>query len=177
MEKMESAEPELVHDGEGSEAQHAEPKAPEEDEIPLQEFLKNDAELQGERYEALEDNEAGYEFIREDEGNQSASAVNPNEGEDMQDEGPVNEEQTDVNVNHDVKENGEVEFIRFTGKKREFSELRQKRNQVGIASPTGMVAEKKRIEGPQESRGISEQRGRKTLAIYSGKRTNGRAKV
>ncbi|KAK1362599.1 hypothetical protein POM88_047073 [Heracleum sosnowskyi] len=34
-----------------------------------------------------------------DEGNRSASAVNPNEGEEMQDEGPVNEEQTNVNVN------------------------------------------------------------------------------
>lgn len=48
-------------DGEGSEAQHAEP---EEDEIPLQElFLKKDAELQ-EGDEALEGFEAGYEFIR-----------------------------------------------------------------------------------------------------------------
>ncbi|KAK1362590.1 hypothetical protein POM88_047064 [Heracleum sosnowskyi] len=41
----------------------------------------------------------GHTPLHEDEGNQSASAVNPNEGEDMQDEGPVNEEQTDVNVN------------------------------------------------------------------------------
>lgn len=68
MDKMESAELESDQDGEGSEAQHAEPKAPEEDEIPLQElFLENDAELQGERYEAMEDIEAGYEFLRRSE--------------------------------------------------------------------------------------------------------------
>ncbi|KAK1403686.1 hypothetical protein POM88_003291 [Heracleum sosnowskyi] len=45
------------------------------------------------------DSRQGHTPLHEDEGNQSASAVNPNEGEDMQDEGPVNEEQTDVNVN------------------------------------------------------------------------------
>lgn len=46
MEKMESAELESVQDGEGSESQHAEPNAPEEDEIPLQELLlENDTEF------------------------------------------------------------------------------------------------------------------------------------
>ncbi|KAI3815564.1 hypothetical protein L1987_15235 [Smallanthus sonchifolius] len=52
----------------------------------------------------------------------------------------------------------EVDFTKLTWKQKKLFELRLKMNEARKANQTAMVAEKKRMEAPQESRGISKQK-------------------
>ncbi|CAH1423415.1 unnamed protein product [Lactuca virosa] len=52
----------------------------------------------------------------------------------------------------------QVDFTKLTGKQKKLFELRLKMNEARKANQTAMVAEKKRMEAPQESRGISKQK-------------------
>ncbi|PWA42171.1 GCIP-interacting family protein [Artemisia annua] len=52
----------------------------------------------------------------------------------------------------------EVDVSKLTGKQKKLFELRLKMNEARKANQTAMVAEKKRMEAPQESRGISKQK-------------------
>lgn len=51
-----------------------------------------------------------------------------------------------------------VDFTKLTGKQKKLFEIRLKMNEARKANQTAMVAEKKRMEAPQESRGISKQK-------------------
>lgn len=92
------------------------------------------------------------------DGDQSASAANPKHSEDLLDERHASEEKTDVDDSHDVEENVDVDFTQLKGTKRKYFELKLKMNQARKANHTDMMAEKKRMEAPQESRGISKQK-------------------
>lgn len=56
------------------------------------------------------------------------------------------------------EEQPEVDFTKLTGKQKKLFELRLKMNEARKANQSAMVAEKKRMEAPQESRGISKQK-------------------
>lgn len=60
------------------------------------------------------------------DGDQSASAANPKQSEDLLDERPANEEKTDVNDSPDVEDNVDVDFTQFKGTKRKYFELKLK---------------------------------------------------
>lgn len=66
----------------------------------------------------------------------------------------------DANTDSDnaVEDKVEVDFTKLTGKQKKLFELRLKMNEARKANQTAMVAEKKRMEAPQESRGISKQK-------------------
>nr|XP_043626232.1 pre-mRNA-splicing factor syf2 [Erigeron canadensis]XP_043626233.1 pre-mRNA-splicing factor syf2 [Erigeron canadensis]XP_043626234.1 pre-mRNA-splicing factor syf2 [Erigeron canadensis] len=52
----------------------------------------------------------------------------------------------------------EVDFTKLTGKQKKLFELRLKMNEARKANQAAMVAEKKKMDPPQESRGISKQK-------------------
>lgn len=60
--------------------------------------------------------------------------------------------------NNPLEDEPEVDFTKLTGKQKKLFELRLKMNEARKANQTAMVAEKKRMEAPQESRGISKQK-------------------
>lgn len=60
--------------------------------------------------------------------------------------------------NNTVEGEPEVDVSKLTGKQKKLFELRLKMNEARKANQTAMVAEKKRMEAPQESRGISKQK-------------------
>lgn len=60
------------------------------------------------------------------DGNQSASAANPNQGEDLLDERQASEEKTDASDSQDVEHNVDVDFTQLKGTKRKYFELKLK---------------------------------------------------
>ncbi|XP_052193686.1 uncharacterized protein LOC127802064 [Diospyros lotus] len=56
------------------------------------------------------------------------------------------------------EENVQVDFTKLTGRQKKLFELRLKMNEARKANQTAMVAEKKRMEGPTESRGVSKEK-------------------
>lgn len=81
----------------------------------------------------------------------------------FQDEAPDDDtndlhDDTNVDGNEAVEDKVEVDFTKMTGKQKKLFELRLKMNEARKANQTAMVAEKKRMEAPAESRGISKQK-------------------
>ncbi|MFS7978360.1 putative mRNA splicing factor SYF2 [Helianthus anomalus] len=60
--------------------------------------------------------------------------------------------------NTTTEDQPQVDFTKLTGKQKKLFELRLKMNEARKANQSAMVAEKKRKDGPQESRGISKQK-------------------
>ncbi|CAI9280273.1 unnamed protein product [Lactuca saligna] len=60
--------------------------------------------------------------------------------------------------NNALDDQPQVDFSKLTGKQKKLFELRLKMNEARKANQTAMVAEKKRMEAPQELRGISKQK-------------------
>ncbi|KAK3021549.1 hypothetical protein RJ639_046497 [Escallonia herrerae] len=77
---------------------------------------------------------------------------------DPEDEIHEFEDHQNVDNENGVEENVEEDLTKLTGKKKKLFELRLKMNEARKANQTAMVAEKKRMEAPQESRGISKQK-------------------
>ncbi|XWS67727.1 hypothetical protein CRYUN_Cryun04dG0030200 [Craigia yunnanensis] len=71
---------------------------------------------------------------------------------------PEPEENSDDDNNHPVEENIEGDVTKLTGRQKKLFELRLMMNEARKANQTAMVAEKKRMEAPPESRGISKQK-------------------
>ncbi|KAL4585051.1 hypothetical protein LXL04_009664 [Taraxacum kok-saghyz] len=72
---------------------------------------------------------------------------------------PDNHPSDDDNDNNaPEEEQPEVDFTKLTGKQKKLFEIRMKMNEARKANQTAMVAEKKRMEAPQELRGISKQK-------------------
>lgn len=81
-----------------------------------------------------------------------------NVAEDLHDENPKLEAGSDSDNDKPAEENVEGDFTKLTGRQKKLFELRLKMNEARKANQTAMVAEKKRMEPPQESRGISKQK-------------------
>lgn len=60
--------------------------------------------------------------------------------------------------NNASEDQPEVDYAKLTGKQKKLFDLRLKMNEARKANQTAMVAEKKRMETPQESRGISKHK-------------------
>lgn len=69
----------------------------------------------------------------------------------------VDGERVDSDGDHPVEESVE-DFTNLTGRQKKLFELRLKMNEARKANQVAMVAEKKRLEAPPESRGISKQK-------------------
>ncbi|KAH9694654.1 hypothetical protein KPL71_022497 [Citrus sinensis] len=78
--------------------------------------------------------------------------------EDLHDENPKLEAGSDSDNDKPAEEDVEGDFTKLTGRQKKLFELRLKMNEARKANQTAMVAEKKRMEPPQESRGISKQK-------------------
>ncbi|CAI9764326.1 unnamed protein product [Fraxinus pennsylvanica] len=64
----------------------------------------------------------------------------------------------EVEAGTDGEDNTGKDFKNLTGRQKRLFELRLKMNEARKANQTAMVAEKKRMEPPEESRGISKQK-------------------
>ncbi|KAH9655146.1 hypothetical protein KPL70_022228 [Citrus sinensis] len=78
--------------------------------------------------------------------------------EDLHHENPKLEAGSDSDNDKPAEEDVEGDFTKLTGRQKKLFELRLKMNEARKANQTAMVAEKKRMEPPQESRGISKQK-------------------
>ncbi|XP_010276933.1 PREDICTED: pre-mRNA-splicing factor syf2-like [Nelumbo nucifera] len=82
----------------------------------------------------------------------------PDKDQDPHGKIPNLEEHADEDSDHSVEDNMEPDFTKLTGRQKKLFELRLKMNEARKANQTAMVAEKKRMETPEESRGISKQK-------------------
>ncbi|XP_042488811.1 pre-mRNA-splicing factor syf2-like [Macadamia integrifolia] len=82
----------------------------------------------------------------------------PEQGEDPHEEGPNPDEHAEADDDHPAEESVEVDYTKLTGRQKKLFELRLKMNEARKANQTAMVAEKKRMEPPTETRGISKQK-------------------
>ncbi|WJZ83452.1 hypothetical protein VitviT2T_003133 [Vitis vinifera] len=82
----------------------------------------------------------------------------PDQDKNTHDEGTDPEERSDDDNDQPVEEIEEVDFTQLTGRQKKLFELRLKMNEARKANQTAMVAEKKKMEAPPESRGISKQK-------------------
>ncbi|XP_023532640.1 pre-mRNA-splicing factor syf2-like [Cucurbita pepo subsp. pepo] len=83
----------------------------------------------------------------------------PDEYEDLHDEKPEEEGHSDGDTDKlSGEENVEGDFTKLTGRKKKLFELRLKMNEARKANQTAIAAEKKKMEPPSESRGISKQK-------------------
>ncbi|KAK2665602.1 hypothetical protein Ddye_004176 [Dipteronia dyeriana] len=91
-------------------------------------------------------------------GNGKSVTPAPDVAEDLHDDRPNVEEDSDSDNDCPADENVEVDLSKLTGRQKKMFELRLKMNEARKANQTAMIAEKKRIEAPAESRGISKQK-------------------
>ncbi|KAL9354225.1 hypothetical protein Peur_052195 [Populus x canadensis] len=86
-----------------------------------------------------------------------SSSQAPEQGEELDEERPDHEHSEDDD-GHAVLDNVEGDVTQLTGRKKKLFELRLKMNEARKANQTAMVSEKKKMEAPSESRGISKQK-------------------
>ncbi|KAH8510506.1 hypothetical protein H0E87_008167 [Populus deltoides] len=86
-----------------------------------------------------------------------SSSQAPEQGEELDEERPDHEHSEDDD-DHAVLDNVEGDVTQLTGRKKKLFELRLKMNEARKANQTAMVSEKKKMEAPSESRGISKQK-------------------
>ncbi|XP_027185740.1 pre-mRNA-splicing factor syf2 [Coffea eugenioides] len=89
-----------------------------------------------------------------DSGDQPNPVASSNEGEDLH--GANNDSAGERSS--DAEDNVGVDMTNLTGRQKKLFELRLKMNEARKANQTAMVAEKKKMEVPEESRGISKQK-------------------
>lgn len=86
-----------------------------------------------------------------------SSSQAPEQGEELDEERPDHEHSEDDD-DRAVLDNVEGDVTQLTGRKKKLFELRLKMNEARKANQTAMVSEKKKMEAPSESRGISKQK-------------------
>ncbi|KAL7206973.1 hypothetical protein ACSBR2_019632 [Camellia fascicularis] len=88
----------------------------------------------------------------------SLVAVVPDSHEDLHDE--IYDREDHPNGDNDTlaEENMQVDFTKLTERQKKMFELRLKTNEARKANQTAMVAEKKRMEAPPESKGVSKEK-------------------
>ncbi|XP_027087230.1 uncharacterized protein [Coffea arabica] len=89
-----------------------------------------------------------------DSGDQPNPVASSNEGEDLH----VGNNDSAGERSSDAEDNVGVDMTNLTGRQKKLFELRLKMNEARKANQTAMVAEKKKMEVPEESRGISKQK-------------------
>ncbi|KAI3446272.1 hypothetical protein Pfo_002937 [Paulownia fortunei] len=82
----------------------------------------------------------------------------PNQPEDVNDGSDGCEEHSDEEAGMDGGDDTSRGFANLTGRQKKLFELRLKMNEAKKSNQTAMVAEKKKLEAPVESRGISKQK-------------------
>lgn len=82
----------------------------------------------------------------------------PDQAEDLHDEIDDLEDHPNGDSDNVVEENVEVDMTKLSGRQKKLFELRLKMNAARKANQAAMVAEKKRMEGPTESRGVSKEK-------------------
>ncbi|XP_047306998.1 pre-mRNA-splicing factor syf2 isoform X2 [Impatiens glandulifera] len=105
----------------------------------------------------LEKDQQGVVSIDGGDIEKNTSDVAARQKEDLHDEIDDLEDHHDQN-NESMEDKTEVDFTNLTGRKKKLFELRLKMNEARKANQNAMVAEKKRIEAPTESRGISKEK-------------------
>lgn len=86
-----------------------------------------------------------------------SSSQAPEQGEELDEDRPDHEHSEDED-DRVVLYNVEGDVTQLTGRKKKLFELRLKMNEARKANQTAMVSEKKKMEAPSESRGISKQK-------------------
>ncbi|KVI02826.1 mRNA splicing factor SYF2 [Cynara cardunculus var. scolymus] len=89
---------------------------------------------------------------------QQTSAATSVQTEHPDDEQSDHDDHPSGDDNNASEDQPVVDFTKLTGKQKKLFEIRLKMNEARKANQTAMVAEKKRMEAPQESRGISKQK-------------------
>ncbi|KAF5745348.1 putative Pre-mRNA-splicing factor syf2 [Tripterygium wilfordii] len=82
----------------------------------------------------------------------------PDQAEELHDERPDLGDDSDSGKDNQDEGNVEGDFTKLTGRQKKLFELRLKMNEARKANQTAMVAEKKKLDPPTESRGISKQK-------------------
>ncbi|GLT42938.1 hypothetical protein SLA2020_169150 [Shorea laevis] len=100
----------------------------------------------------------GTEITQSKSGSGQPVVDAPTQDQDVHDEEPGPGENSDSDKDHPTDENTEVDITKLTGRQKRLFDLRLKMNEARKANQTAMVAEKKRMEAPPESRGISKQK-------------------
>ncbi|CAL0316219.1 unnamed protein product [Lupinus luteus] len=94
-------------------------------------------------------------------GGSSGKQANPDQSyldEDIHDERPKLEENSDSDPDQPAEEEVEVDYTKLTGRQKKWMELRAKMQEAKKRNQLEIAAEKKRMEAPTESRGISKQK-------------------
>lgn len=86
-----------------------------------------------------------------------SSSQAPEQGEEL-DEERSDHEHSEDDDDRAVLDNVEGDVTQLTGRKKKLFELRLKMNEARKANQIAMVSEKKKMEAPSESRGISKQK-------------------
>ncbi|KAL0334567.1 UNVERIFIED_CONTAM: Pre-splicing factor SYF2 [Sesamum radiatum] len=97
--------------------------------------------------------------LQGDESNvQPSTVAAPNQQEHENNGSDDSKEHSDEEAGEDGDEDGAQSLANLTGRQKKLFELRMKMNAARKANQTAMVAEKKKLEAPVESRGISKQK-------------------
>ncbi|KAG5247946.1 GCIP-interacting family protein [Salix suchowensis] len=97
------------------------------------------------------------EVVQANGGSGWSTSQAPEQGEELDEERPDLEHSEDDDERA-VVDNVVGDVTQLTGRKKRLFELRLKMNEARKANQTAMVAEKKKMEPPSESRGISKQK-------------------
>ncbi|KAF7142691.1 hypothetical protein RHSIM_Rhsim05G0054500 [Rhododendron simsii] len=89
---------------------------------------------------------------------QVSRATFSDQAEDLHDEIDDLEDHPNGDSDNVVEKNAEVDFSKLSGRQKKLFELKLKLNEARKANQMAMVAEKKRMEGPTESRGVSKEK-------------------
>ncbi|KAL2542400.1 GCIP-interacting family protein [Abeliophyllum distichum] len=99
-------------------------------------------------------NDTGIQVVNDSGEANAVSILNQDEKQETDGEGG----DSDGEAGTDGKDNTGKDFNNLTGRQKRLFELRLKMNESRKANQTAMVAEKKIMEPPEESRGISKQK-------------------
>ncbi|XP_077236338.1 uncharacterized protein LOC143877908 isoform X2 [Tasmannia lanceolata] len=103
--------------------------------------------------------EAKQQIERDDSGDSGGPSIDASDhSEDPHEQRPGIMQHDDGDDDHLVEKNVEVDYTNLTGRQKKLFDLRLKMNEARKANQSAMVAEKKRLEAPPESRGISKQK-------------------
>ncbi|KAJ7953207.1 Pre-mRNA-splicing factor syf2 [Quillaja saponaria] len=100
----------------------------------------------------------GPDFTQAGGGSKLAISSVPDEEEELHDERPNFDENSDSEDDLPVKENAEIDFKNLSERQKKWHELRNKMQEAKKRNQIEIAAERKRMEAPSESRGISKQK-------------------
>ncbi|XP_019441737.1 PREDICTED: pre-mRNA-splicing factor syf2 isoform X2 [Lupinus angustifolius] len=102
-----------------------------------------------------------HESVAQASGGSSSKQAIPDQSypdEDIHDERPKLDENSDSDPDQPAEQEVEVDYTKLTGRQKKWMELRAKMQEAKKRNQVEIAAEKKRMEAPTESRGISKQK-------------------